>query len=109
MTRLRAIETGRTTVQVSTTGESAIIDPNGHTISASGALYEPATLTATVTPRSERTLATRLGAGPEYVLSTLALLALAWTLRNWRPAFPRRRRHLDDDPSADQPKELLPT
>lgn len=102
MTKLRAIETGRTTVQVSTTGESAIFDADGNTLARSGALYQRAVLTADVHLNAQRTLATRLGAWPEYVLSTLALLALAWTLRHWRPTVPRRRR-----PTTEPSKELV--
>jgi apolipoprotein N-acyltransferase len=72
MSRLRAVETGRTVLQVATTGKSAVIDPEGHVLRESGALFHPAVLTAAVVPRSNLTLAVRLGALPELVLAVLA-------------------------------------
>lgn len=86
MSRLRAVETGRTVLQVATTGKSAIIDPDGTLVAESGALYTPAILVADVRPLTGETLAVRLGDVPEYVLSALALLALARAVR------PHRRR-----------------
>ncbi len=41
MTRLRAVETGRTVVQVATTGISAVIGPDGGVRMRSGALFTP--------------------------------------------------------------------
>ena len=97
MSRLRAVETGRTVLQVATTGKSAIIDPDGTPVAESGALYTPAILVADVRPLTGETLAVRLGAIPEYVLSALALLALAWTLR------PRRTRPAPEpSPTTDE-------
>jgi apolipoprotein N-acyltransferase len=77
MSRLRAIETGRTVLQVSTTGVSAIIAPNGHVTAQSGALFEPAILTANIDLDTGLTHAVRWGAVPEWVLAALALLGAA--------------------------------
>jgi apolipoprotein N-acyltransferase len=77
MSRLRAIETGRTVLQVSTTGASAIIDPRGHLIAQSGALFEPAILTASIDLETAQTDAVRWGAVPEWVLAGLAIAAAA--------------------------------
>ena len=53
--RLRAIETGRSVVNISTVGESAIVRPDGSTQASlpaftAGAMVEPVTLSDTVTP-----------------------------------------------------------
>lgn len=76
MSQLRAVETGRTVIQAATTGKSAVIGPDGRIREESGPLFSPAILVDTVPIRSARTLATRVGAGPEYVLAGLALAAV---------------------------------
>ena len=80
MSQLRAVETGRTVLQVATTGMSAVIGPDGTIRQHSGALYTPDIIVASVPLRTAITLATRLGARPEYVLCGLALAALAWSV-----------------------------
>ncbi len=77
MSKLRAIETGRTVVQVSTTGVSAIITPDGDMIRESGTLFRPALLSASVPLETGTTPAIALGEIPEWVLTALAVLALA--------------------------------
>ncbi|MBV9594327.1 MAG: apolipoprotein N-acyltransferase [Actinobacteria bacterium] len=76
MSQLRAVETGRTVVQVSTTGASAVIGPDGRIRAASGALFQPDVIVASVPLRTNLTIAVRLGAGPEYLLCAAVLLAL---------------------------------
>ncbi len=76
MARLRAIESDRTVVYVSTTGESAIITPSGQMITHSG-LWQQAVLEARVPLVSYRTLADRVGSWPEYVIIALTVLSLA--------------------------------
>ncbi|HEY8301870.1 MAG TPA: apolipoprotein N-acyltransferase [Jatrophihabitans sp.] len=76
MSRLRAIETGRTVLQASTTGLSAIIAPDGSIRAQSGALFEPALLSATVPVETGTTPAVALGAVPEWTLAGLAVLAV---------------------------------
>src|SRR5690348_3420107 len=109
MTQLRAVELGRTVVQVATTGKSAVIGPDGRVRDSSGALFTAAILLDTVPVRSAQTLATRVGAGPEYVLSLAALAGVV-------AVFLRRRREprpavvLDPPPSTDgAPKEMVIT
>ena len=80
MSQLRAVENGRTVLQVATTGLSAVIGPDGGIRERSGALYAPAILLARVPLRTDMTPATRLGAIPEYVLAALALAVLAWSI-----------------------------
>ena len=76
MAQLRAVETDRSVVYVSTTGESAIITPSGQVISHSG-LWQQAILEARVPLVTYRTLADRVGSWPEYVIIALTVLSLA--------------------------------
>ena len=75
MARLRAIESDRAVVYVSTTGESAIIAPDGRVITSSG-LWRQAILQARVPLVSYRTLADRVGSWPEYVIIALTVASL---------------------------------
>jgi apolipoprotein N-acyltransferase len=98
MSRLRAVETGRTVLQVATTGESAWINPNGEIVAASGPLYTADTINSVVEPRTARTLAVRVGAWPEFLLGAIAVLALFWALRPpigraWKAIRRRLRRN----------------
>ncbi len=77
MARIRAVESDRAVVYASTTGESAIIAPDGALIAHSG-VWQQAILDARVPLVSYRTLADRVGAWPEYVIIMLTVLALAW-------------------------------
>lgn len=86
MSQLRAVENGRTVLQVSTTGMSAVIAPDGTIQQRSGALFTPALLVAKVPLRTVLTPATRMGPWPEYLLSVVALGALGWSV-----ALARRR------------------
>ncbi|CAN5615701.1 apolipoprotein N-acyltransferase [soil metagenome] len=88
MSQLRAVEHGRTVVQVATSGKSAIIDADGRILAESGALFTPDVLVRTVGLRTSTTLATRLGAIPEWLLTALALAGLLGGLLRWS----RRRR-----------------
>ncbi|SDY64331.1 apolipoprotein N-acyltransferase [Geodermatophilus africanus] len=85
--QVRAVEFGRSVALASTSGISAVIAPDGSVAAASG-LFEPAVFVEEIAQRDSRTLAERLGAGPEWLLSALgagALLAVAV------PALRRRR------------------
>jgi apolipoprotein N-acyltransferase len=79
MARIRAIEYDRSVVVASTTGVSAIIAPDGSLL-AHSPTWQQAVIEARVPLRSGLTLAGRLGAWPEIVLSGLAVAALAWVL-----------------------------
>jgi apolipoprotein N-acyltransferase len=72
MARIRAVETDRTVLQVATTGESAVIDPDGSVVQESGALFTADVLSARVTPRTAVTPAVRVGAVPEWLLALMA-------------------------------------
>jgi apolipoprotein N-acyltransferase len=73
--RLRAVEAGRTVVNISTVGSSAIITPDGRTIDriptwTPGAMVQTVPLSDTVTP------AMALGRGFEWLVSGLGLAGL---------------------------------
>jgi len=77
MARIRAIESDRSVVYASTTGESSIIAPDGSLVASSG-IWHQAVLDARVPLVTYRTLADRIGAWPEYVIVLLTVLAMAW-------------------------------
>jgi apolipoprotein N-acyltransferase len=101
MSRLRAVETGRTVAQVATTGISAVVGPDGAVQAQSGALFTPAIVVSRITLRTGTTLAVRLGAVPELVLAAMAVVALGWALR------PARRRQAV--PAAVTDEEMVRT
>jgi apolipoprotein N-acyltransferase len=85
--RLRAMETGRTVVNISTVGSSAIITPDGQTLDSlptftAGAMVQTVPLSNTVTP------AMAAGRGLEWLVSGLGLAGLALCVGTAR----RRRR-----------------
>ncbi|TDW28506.1 apolipoprotein N-acyltransferase [Cryobacterium psychrophilum] len=70
--RLRAIETGRTVVNISTVGTSAIITPNGETIDQL-TTWEPGAMVATVPLSSTITAAMVAGRQIEWLVSGLGV------------------------------------
>jgi apolipoprotein N-acyltransferase len=97
MSRLRAVEHGRAVVVAATSGVSALIAPDGRVLQRSG-VFTPSLLVADLPLRDPVTVADRLGAWPERVLTAVALLALLATLR-------RRRRGADE--AVDHPAPVL--
>ena len=79
MARIRAVESDRAVVYVSTTGESAIIAPDGTVMTRSG-IWRRAVLEARVPLRSQLTLADRAGSWPETAITALTLAALTWAV-----------------------------
>ncbi|MFW6692806.1 apolipoprotein N-acyltransferase [Streptomyces sp. MAR4 CNX-425] len=75
MSRLRAVEHNRSTLVASTTGISAIVTPDGETVDETGP-WQREVLTARVPLRTDETLATRVGAAPEWAIVALAVGAL---------------------------------
>ena len=87
--RIRAIEAGRTVVNISTVGSSAIIAPDGSTIDSlptwePGAMVQTVPLSDTVTP------AITIGRGIEWLVSGLGLAGFAFSCLGGVTA--RRRR-----------------
>jgi apolipoprotein N-acyltransferase len=86
--RLRALETGRWTLQAAPTGFTAVIDPDGRVLQRT-AQREQAVLHATVERRHGDTIATRVGRLPVILLGAV-LVAAGW-VRARRGPSPGRR------------------
>ena len=84
MSRLRAVEHGRAVLVTATSGISAVVTPDGE-VQAQAPERTARTLVEDVPLRSGTTLATRVGSGPEWLLT---LLGVGAVLVAWR----RRRR-----------------
>ena len=97
ISRLRAIETGRTVLVAATSGFSAVIAPDGQMV-AQSAEFERWVYDGPVTLRSAPTLATRVGAWPGAILGILGVGAVA--LASVRR---RRERNRSDDARTLQP------
>jgi apolipoprotein N-acyltransferase len=89
MSRLRAVEFGRTVVVAATSGISAVVAPDG-SVQRSSKLFTPAAFVEEIAQRRSTTVAQHLGAGPEWVLAAVGLGAV---LAAAGPSlFPRRWR-----------------
>ncbi len=98
MSRVRAVEHGRSLVHVSTVGVSALIAPDGST-GRRTELFEPDVLVAELELRSGLTPATVVGAGPEWVLVGLTVLLVVGSVFGpWRT---RRPAGEQPDPQAE--------
>lgn len=95
MARLRAVEHDRTVLVAATSGVSAVIDPHGRVV-ARTKVFVPGVLVQSVAVSDRRTLATRVGAGPEWVLTVIGLLAVG--------AAVLRRRTARAEPDVPQPE-----
>lgn len=83
ISRIRAIEHGRSVVHVSTVGVSGFINPDGTYVDKTS-LFTPAARYGSPVVRTEVTVADRLGNLPEYVAGLAAVLLLAvgqWSRR----------------------------
>lgn len=99
ISRLRAMEFGRSVVHVSTVGQSALITPDGtaHQVTS---LFTQAVVRGALPLRDATTLATRLGEAPEWVAAAALLTMLALGVRGGRPAVPETTKEEDDDDAA---------
>ncbi len=80
LSRLRAVEYGRSVVVAATSGISAVVAPDGSVVRSSE-LFTPDVFVEDIARRTSTTLAQRLGAVPEWVLTAVGLGALAAVLR----------------------------
>jgi apolipoprotein N-acyltransferase len=76
MSRLRAVEHGRTVLVAATSGISAVVAPDGEVV-ARAPERAARTLVETVQLHDGRTLASRVGAAPEWLLAAMGLGAAA--------------------------------
>lgn len=90
MSQVRSVEHDRTSIIATTSGVSATIDPDG-TVTQSTAQFTPAVLVNRTVLRDTVTLATALGAVPEWLLVALGVGAIGAT------AVTRRRRTAGKD------------
>lgn len=75
MSRVRAVEHGRAVLVAATSGVSAVIRPDG-SVERRTSLFTPDALVSEVPLRSATTLATRLGAAPEWALAAVGVAAV---------------------------------
>ena len=90
MARIRAVESDRAVVVASTTGVSAIIAPDGTLVAHTGT-WRQAILESRVPLLTTVTLADRVGAGPEYLITALTAGAFGWAAFGGAVAARRRR------------------
>jgi apolipoprotein N-acyltransferase len=84
MSRLRAVEFGRTVAVAATSGISAVVAPDG-SVARSSSLFTPDVFVERIAQRSSTTVAQRLGAGPEWALTGLGAAALlVVSLQRWK-------------------------
>jgi apolipoprotein N-acyltransferase len=93
ITRMRAIETGRTVLIASTSGISGVIRPDG-TVEHKSAQFVSDVYVASVPVRDGQTLATTLGGWPQWILSGLGIIGAALAL------LARRRNRKNADPGT---------
>jgi apolipoprotein N-acyltransferase len=89
MSRLRAVESGRSVVHISTVGISAVIDPDGTVVRRSGH-FDQEVLEADVSLRTAKTVATRVGEAPEWLLAGAGLVLALLGARSGRGVARRR-------------------
>ncbi len=87
ISRIRAMEHGRSVVHVSTVGVSALITPDG-TVHQPSTLFTRTVLSGSLPLRSVRTVATMVGPGPEYAACLAFAVVLLVGLRRRRPTEP---------------------
>jgi apolipoprotein N-acyltransferase len=99
ISRIRAMEHGRSVVHVSTVGVSALITPDG-TVHQPSALFTRTVLSGSLPLRTARTLATMVGPWPEYAAGLAFAVVLLVALRR-RPGPPTPTRIPTGHPAAD--------
>ena len=87
MSRLRAVEHGRSVLVAATSGVSAIIAPDGSVQHRAG-IFTRRTFVVPVRLSDRQTLATRVGEWPEWLLVVAGLGAVGVALRRRRPTRP---------------------
>jgi apolipoprotein N-acyltransferase len=101
MSRVRAVEHDRAVVVVTTSGVSATIAPDG-SVTAATSSFTPDVLVGATPLRATTTLADRLRAFPEWVLSAVGLAGVGFALRaarrrRGRPQGAESKRAGEDD------------
>ena len=97
MARLRAVEHGRAVLVAATSGISAVVSPGRYGVVASSKIFTQTVLVDRVPLRDSRTLADRLGAGPEWRCSRCSAL---WAVSS--PCVTGRRSRRQQRVSAER-------
>lgn len=105
ISRLRAIEHGRSVLVVSTSGVSALVAPNGDVLDRTR-VFTPAILDVRVALRDPLTIADRVGAWPEWVLVAIAVIGVGIATRQERSRRRRARGLNAPQASTASPSEL---
>jgi apolipoprotein N-acyltransferase len=100
ISRIRAIEHGRSVVHVSTVGVSGFVAPDG-AVTEKTALFTADQRIAEPVVRTERTISDRLGPVPEWLAAALLLALLVWSTR-----LPRRVRVLAPADPRDEDRAV---
>ena len=87
MSRLRAVEHGRSVVVSATSGISAVVAPDG-SVARRSELFTPEVFVEDIAQRDQQTVAARVGAAPEWVLTVVGVGALLTVVA---PGVIRRR------------------
>lgn len=90
ISRIRALEYGRSIVHVSTVGVSALITPDGAAHQRTE-LFTRKVLTGELPLRDHATFAQRIGRAPEYVSTAALVMAVAIRARRRKSSAPQRR------------------
>ena len=105
MSRLRAVESGRDVLVTATSGISAVVRADG-TVAAQAPERVSRTLVSQVQLRDGRTLATRVGAWPEWLLAAAGLGAAAYGGAAPAPGGPEGRGVTAEATRAELPADI---
>jgi apolipoprotein N-acyltransferase len=104
ISRIRAMEHGRSVVHVSTVGVSALITPDG-TVHQPSTLFTQAVLSGSLPLRSAQTVATLVGPWPEYAAGIAFAVLLLWEFRR-RPRPETATRIPTAVPAQEEPPRM---
>ena len=90
MSSIRAVEHGRSVLIAATSGVTAIIAPDG-TVQQEAPLLASSQIVGDVSLRASQTIATRIGATPEWIVLVATASAVLWGIAALRSDRRRRR------------------
>lgn len=101
MSSIRAVEHGRSVLIAATSGVTAIIAPDG-TVTAQAPLLTPTQLVGEVALRDSQTIATRVGAIPEWILLAATSLAVLFCFIMSRRERASTAKRLNSETMSDE-------
>lgn len=105
MSQLRAVEHGRPVIVSALSGVSAIVQPDG-SVADRLELFTRGTMVAEVRLYDATTVATTVGAWPEWALTAAAVVAAAWGWRRGRTRADADESTTADDTAAPKPIQV---